>query len=312
LDEGRISRPGTQVLVGFQFSAVFQTAFETLPVSSQYANTVALGLVLFTLILLVWPATYHQIVERGEDTLALSLFTTKAIEAALPLFAVALGLDLYIATQRLAARGIGAVIGLLITGLALFFWYALGVLQRAQRRAKEAPNMETPAGRSETTPLSYKIKHVLTEARVVIPGAQALLGFQFAAMLQTAFDQLPLSSKYIHLGSLALMACSTILLMTPAAYHRIAEGGEETERFHRFASRMLLAAMVPLAAGVCGDFLVVVRKVTGSLSVATTAAAAMFILFMGLWFGFTFYRRRYSNAPLFEYPVARDSGQFER
>ncbi len=61
LDEGRILVLGTQVLVGFQFSAVFQTAFETLPVSSQYANTIALGLVLFTLILLVWPATYTRL-----------------------------------------------------------------------------------------------------------------------------------------------------------------------------------------------------------------------------------------------------------
>ena len=38
--------------------------------------------------------------------------------------------------------------------------------------------------------LTNKIKHVLTECRVVLPGAQALLGFQFICVLTESFDRL--------------------------------------------------------------------------------------------------------------------------
>ena len=89
------------------------------------------------------------------------------------------------------------------------------------------------------TPLKDKINDVLTEARVILPGSQAVLGFQFIVMLGPGFDKLPRASQWVHLASLSLMALSTILLMTPAAYHRIVEGGESTQRFLRFASRAL-------------------------------------------------------------------------
>jgi len=55
---------------------------------------------------------------------------------------------------------------------------------------------------------------------MVIPGAQALLGFQFATFFQKPFDSLARSSQQVHLISLVLMAVSIILLMTIAAYHR--------------------------------------------------------------------------------------------
>jgi DMSO reductase anchor subunit len=132
---------------------------------------------------------------------------------------------------------------------------------------------------------------VLTEARTVLPGAQALLGFQFATMLMEGFEKLPESSKYVHLASLAMVALAIVLLMTPAAYHRIVEQGEDTERFHRFSGRVLLASMVPLALGVCGDLFVVIRKVSESSAFAVACALVMILFFYGFWFGYTAYRR---------------------
>ncbi len=140
------------------------------------------------------------------------------------------------------------------------------------------------------TKLQDKIKNLLTEARVVLPGAQALLGFQFATMLVEGFDKLPASSKYVHLASLGLIALTTILLITPAAYHRIVEQGENTEHFHRFGSRFVLAAAVPLALGICGDFFVVIRKVTESAAYGLIGASAALVFFYGLWFALPFYR----------------------
>ena len=102
------------------------------------------------------------------------------------------------------------------------------------------------------TPLHDKIRQVLTESRVIIPGNQALLGFQFATVLQTGFKELNPWLKWIHLASLSLIALSTVLLLTPAAYHRIVERGEETEHFYRVAHIMVLCSLPPLAVGICG------------------------------------------------------------
>ena len=146
-------------------------------------------------------------------------------------------------------------------------------------------------GEEGGTKLKDKIEHALTEARVVLPGAQALLGFQLVSTLMEAFEKLPASSKYTHLVSLGLLALTVILLMAPAAYHRIVEEGQDTEHFHRIASRFLIAAMIPLGLAICGDLFVVVRKVTESATAAITASALALLFFYGLWFGYTIYRR---------------------
>ncbi|HZR47680.1 MAG TPA: DUF6328 family protein, partial [Candidatus Manganitrophaceae bacterium] len=109
--------------------------------------------------------------------------------------------------------------------------------------------------------------------------------------LMERFDQIPPSSQYIHLASLGCTALSIILLMTPAAYHRLVEEGENTEHFHRFASGMLLSAMVPLPLGLSGDFFVVVRQVTDSSPLALAGSLLLLAFFYGFWFGFTFYRK---------------------
>jgi heme A synthase len=139
--------------------------------------------------------------------------------------------------------------------------------------------------------LNDKVKHVLTEARVVLPGAQALLGFQFVTMLLDDFDKLPESSKQVHLASLLATALTTVLLMTPAAYHRMVERGANTEEFHRLAGRFVILSMVPLALGITGDFFVVMRKVSDSVPLAATSATALLAVSYGFWFGYTLYRR---------------------
>ena len=300
LNESRILILSAQVLVGFQFAAAFTAGFPRLPRSAQYLNITALALLLIAMALTIAPAAYHQIAERGENSQRLLDFVIGVVGTALLPFAVALGIDLYIATQMLAGNRAAMIVGVAGTLVALFFWYGLGLAVPGTSRAHgAAPPQATSSeeqgtmedeqqgGNAAGTPLNDRITNVLTEARMVLPGVQALLGFQFAIMLAEGFDPLPLSSKYVHLASIALTALSTILLITPAAYHRVVERGEDTETFHRLAGRMILASMVPLALSVCCDFYVIVQKVTGSQMGALIAAGLMLLLFYGLWFGYT-------------------------
>jgi hypothetical protein len=55
---------------------------------------------------------------------------------------------------------------------------------------------------------------MLIEARVIIPGAQALLGIQLTVTLTRAFS---FESKLAHAATSCCIALSVILLMAPAA-----------------------------------------------------------------------------------------------
>ena len=120
----------------------------------------------------------------------------------------------------------------------------------------------------EGTPLHAKVEQMLTEARVLLPGAQALLGFQMAVMLSTSFDKIPAVSKIIHSCSLCCIALTIILLMAPAAFHRISYAGEDSEEFHRLGSGFVIVAALPLAAGITGDLYVAIAKAAESPAIA--------------------------------------------
>lgn len=295
LDEGRMLILGSQVLLGFQFRSVFEKGFEKLPEHARYLKLGGLGLMLLAVLLLMWPGAYHQIVEDGEDTHELHHFATFVMGIALLPFALGLGADFFIGTEFLMGRTQGIIAGVLATIVALFFWYGMEAVARKyhQQEIKETKEMSDKEEdeKQSGTKLKDKIEQALTEIRVVLPGAQALLGFQFASLLVEGFEKLPQSSKYVHFVSLSLIALSVILMMTPAAYHRLVERGEQTEDFHRFASRMMLASMIPLALGITGDFYVVARKITESDAFSIAASLFMLAIFYGLWFGYTLYRR---------------------
>ena len=297
LDESRMLILAAQIVLGLQFRSFFETGFDKLPLVTRLLKTCGLGLMLLALGLLIAPSAYHRIVERGEDTEDLHRYASRLLKWALLPFALGLGLDLFMAAEKIVGRKWGVAAGLLAFVAAVFFWYLLEMYMRRERAPEireaqmESKNAEAKGGGDGRAKLSDKIKHVLTEARVVLPGAQALLGFQLIAVLTESFDRLPDMSKYVHLASLGMIALTVVLLMTPAAYHRIVEQGEETEHFHRFASKMVVAALVPLALGLSGGVYVVVQKVTDSTLVSVVAALVTLAIFWELWFGITLYRR---------------------
>ncbi len=295
LDEARMLILGSQVLLGFQFRSVFEKGFEKLPQHAHYMKLGGLILMIVAILLLMWPGAYHQVVEDGEDTKEMHSFSTAVMGIALLPFALGLGADFFIGAEFLMGRTQAVIAGASALLVALFFWYGIEFIRRSSHKhhAKENKEMSNKEdGENEGgTGLKEKIDQTLTEIRVVLPGAQALLGFQFASLLVEGFEKLPQTSKYIHFVSLSLMALAVIFMMTPPAYHRIVERGENTEHFYRLASRMLLASMIPLALGIAGDLYVVAQKITSSETLAIIIAALMLALFYGLWFGYTLYKR---------------------
>jgi hypothetical protein len=289
LDEDRMLVLVVQVLLGFECRAAFEPGFERLPPVAQYLKLTSFGLLLLTLAVLLAVPAYHREVEHGESTPHFQRVLGRFMIFALAPFALALGIDVSIAGQKVFGQSGGMSFGLITAAAAAFFWYGF---EMYSRRARKNGDEIMKDEESEKTPLSDKIKQILTEGRIVLPGAQALLGFQLSAFLTDGFDKLPRESQVLHLIALSLVALTAIFLMTPPAYHRIVEKGEDTERFHKLASRFVMAAMIPLALGITTDFYVVLNKVTKAPVVALTLSAVALAMFYGLWFAFPLFRAR--------------------
>jgi len=135
------------------------------------------GLLNVALVLLLLPGAYHRIVEKGQDSNHFHRFVTAIAACVLLPLSLTLALNAYLAGEKVGGRSVGFALAPCVLLIALILWYGLEVVAR---KLKGKSLMSHPEGsEEEETKLSHKIRHVLTEARVVLPGAQALLGFQF-------------------------------------------------------------------------------------------------------------------------------------
>ena len=284
LDETRLLILGSQVLFGFLFQSVFQNGFETLSSASQYLICAALALMMLSMGCLIAPSMQHRIVEAGQSSPRLEGATSLLAAWSLLPFMASLGLGLYVVFERIFGSVTGVAVGVASAALSGFFWFGLAWLVGERRR-------RTMTAESGATPLSTKIEQMLTEARVIIPGCQALLGFQLIAMLTQAFDDLPLGAKIMHAAGLCCVTISTILLMTPAALHRLSFGGNDSERFLHLGSAFVIAASLPLALGIAADVYVVFLKITHSTAIAITAGMTLLLAMLGLWYFYPIWMR---------------------
>jgi len=295
LNETRILVLGIQILIGFGFRGFFEPGFVKMAPYTQQIQLVALGLMLVGLGVLMIPAPYHQIVLHGCNTPHLHRLATMTASAGLLPFALAMGLTFFLGAHWVLGTAGSAVLSIVLLGVTIFCWYGLELWLRRRKfgelhlHAMLDPLRNTDMTREHETDLGTRVKQVLIECRVVLPGAQALLGFQLIIMWMTAFYKLSHLWQVLHLASLICVAVSTILLILPAAYHRIVEQGEDSEMLHHITALALLWAMAFLALGTCGDFYVVLRM-TGIGTVASILlASGLLVLFYGAWFGYTFW-----------------------
>jgi predicted metal-binding membrane protein len=137
----------------------------------------------------------------------------------------------------------------------------------------------------EELSLSEAAKHLLDECRMVLPGIQALFGFQLIAVFSAGFsEKLSNAGQRLHWVAIALMAIAVALIMTPAAFHRQRGGRHVDETFLHVSGRLLLWSMLPLALAICLDFYLIGTVILPG-SVPEISAVSLFVLFITLWFG---------------------------
>ena len=285
LDETRMLILGAQILLGFELRSAFSEGFDKLSGHSRHLEALALMLMVISVALMIAPGPYHRIVEGGRDSGAFHKVAMTISDLALLPFALALGIDLFVSVEHVFGSAPAFAAGIGATLIALAAWYGVPRAVALGTGQKERAMTEHQRDERPPTPLHVKIEQMLTEARVILPGAQALLGFQLAIVLTQAFESLPELSRLVHAISLGLVALAIMLLMAPAAYHRIVYSGEDSQDMHRVGSALVTAATAPLALGLAGDIYVVIGKIVGSETGVYAALFALLVL-IGLWYGY--------------------------
>lgn len=130
------------------------------------------------------------------------------------------------------------------------------------------------------------------EARMVLPGIQALFGFQLIAVFNQPFWDLDQINRYLHLASLVLVAIAVGLIMAPAAYHRLTESTLVTRRWIDLASKQIARAMVALMLAISLDVYLVATMIAGSTSIAVGVGVLTGAFLTSMWFFLPLSRRQ--------------------
>jgi hypothetical protein len=143
----------------------------------------------------------------------------------------------------------------------------------------------------EDVGLQDAVSFALEEARMIIPGIQALFGFQliaaFSDRFNAVFDE---PGQVLHMIALILVALSCALALTPAAYHRPCS--TVSWRLLLITERFVAAAMVPLALAISIDVGLVAFAVTHSYVWSYGVGVASGVVFTSLWIAYPRLARR--------------------
>ena len=143
--------------------------------------------------------------------------------------------------------------------------------------------------------LESRLKTALDESRLLILGAQVLFGFQFEAVFQELFPDIPTSSRYIHCAGLVMLLASIGLLIAPSLFHQIMFGGESRPGAVTTATVLAGASLLPLTIGL-GTAAFVTFEHLFSRGVGIAAGVSFTIVALGLLYGLGFALRQ-SRAP---------------
>ena len=137
----------------------------------------------------------------------------------------------------------------------------------------------------EKISLSEAVTHVLEECRMVLPGIQAIFGFQLIVVFNPAFhERLNSVERGLHLTAISLIIIAIALVMAPAAYHRQRDPQSVTESFIFIATRLLLYSMFPLMVALGLEFFLIARVITNRLTLSIVLALVLVSIFSTVWF----------------------------
>jgi O-antigen/teichoic acid export membrane protein len=140
------------------------------------------------------------------------------------------------------------------------------------------PQDETPHERD-----SRRLRELLEETRVAMPGVQVLFAFLLAVPFQQRFEELSRLERDLYVVSLLSAAAATALFIAPSAFHRLRFRRRDKAFLVVLGNRMVIAGLAMLLVAMNSAVFVVASFILDGTTpvVVASATTGVFVL---LWF----------------------------
>jgi len=148
-------------------------------------------------------------------------------------------------------------------------------------------------GETKQERVNRELIELLNELRVALPGVQFLFAFLLIVPFQAA-ERMSEFQRDVHFVALLAAAVATVLLIAPAAQHRVLFRQQDKEGLLQRGSRSAFAGLLVLAVAICSALLLVV-DVLFSRTQAWVTAGAVAALLLWWWVLVPFWQRSHSE-----------------
>jgi hypothetical protein len=142
------------------------------------------------------------------------------------------------------------------------------------------PHEETPKERRDR-----ELGELLQEMRVAITGVQVLFAFLLTVPFSQRYTTINAGQRRVYLAAVLSAAVSSLLLIAPAANHRLLFRDGTKEHLLRAANRLVIAGLFTLALGI-GFSLYLVTTIVYDDTLAAVLATGVGVLTVFTWFVF--------------------------
>ncbi|MGK5079921.1 DUF6328 family protein [Janthinobacterium sp. HLX7-2] len=126
------------------------------------------------------------------------------------------------------------------------------------------------------------LSDMLSELRILLPGAQMLTAFLIILPFNGGFAKIVQAEKIVFLLTFFLSMTSLVLLSAPAIQHRVMRPLQDRERFKRVADRIMMAGALSLALAFILGTNLVISEVFGYVA-GNVACVLMGALIICMW-----------------------------
>ena len=171
------------------------------------------------------------------------------------------------------------------------------MLSSAKRPPRDGPRIDDGSeraddGRHETREerLDRNTAEMVQELRVGAVGVQVLFAFLLVVPFYAGWKQTTGFEHGVYYMTLVCIAVATVLLIAPSIHHRVLFRQREKPFLIGLGNRLMIAAMLFVAAGIAGIFVLISDFLFGGRA-ATIAGLVAAVTVVGLWFGIPLWHR---------------------
>jgi hypothetical protein len=135
---------------------------------------------------------------------------------------------------------------------------------------------------------------MLSEMRILLPGAQMLSAFLIILPFNAGFAQIDHTEKLLFLATFFLSLTSLVLLSAPAIQHRLMRPLKDRARFKRVATKQIVAGSFTLAIALVLGTDLVISEVFGA-TVGMIMSGIMAALIAIAWWLMPMYLKRHAG-----------------